>query len=90
MVGESEMASSVEKEGEEVVSLELPAPSGWVKKVYSLLSLYLSLFCLTLLSFPSHQIFNSLVAILLIFLFIWEISFEFVGFCDLVTFAGKI
>ncbi|XP_021817743.1 methyl-CpG-binding domain-containing protein 11-like isoform X2 [Prunus avium] len=26
------MASSVEKEGEEVVSLELPAPSGWVKK----------------------------------------------------------
>ncbi|KAM1155211.1 hypothetical protein EV1_025898 [Malus domestica] len=30
----SEMASSVEKEGgkEEVVSLELPAPSGWVKK----------------------------------------------------------
>lgn len=33
-----EMASSVEKE--EVVTLELPAPSGWIKKVIFASSLF--------------------------------------------------
>jgi hypothetical protein len=42
------MASSVEREGvrEEVVSVELPAPAGWKKKVF--LFLY-ALFCSILL-----------------------------------------
>lgn len=40
------MASSVEREGarEEVVSVELPAPAGWKKKVFPFLFLY-ALFC---------------------------------------------
>lgn len=37
------MASYVENK-EEVVSMELPAPSGWVKKVFLFISTYIFIF----------------------------------------------
>ena len=75
------MASSVEKETHKVFSLELPAPSGWKKKVsfslYNSLSLSLSQHAYVLFSFCDVN-----------FICFFELNSRYVQFWRIVWFCG--
>ena len=89
------MASSVEEAGrEEVVSVELPAPPGWKKKVFSLslcvsfLRVYFALLYVEF--FAGFQFLKFWLIRALIFVFMLKFDVGLVYFGKFVGFCGNI